>query len=231
MRTIVVLIALLTGQASAQEGNRFALHGFASVGSAATYRGVLRGEPGLHWQGGLEVLWRGRFFASLHTAEGEYTTFDGVRSRGHTVDYAAGWRGRAGEAIGLDLRLRHGTFPALAATLDYDFTELAATLSWRERWALLVAYYDDGPAFTGRGAAAEALWRVPWLGNELSAALGGGRYFYPVVQSYAYWDLGVSRGVGPLAFDLRYHYSPRKRLWVGRRPANGLWIVSVTAGF
>ena len=231
---VTALGLLFVGHASAQERSTHdsALHGFVSVGTADVFRGLQRHRDGLAVQAALRWAITDRVFVGAHVAPAEFIKPDGRVSDDVELDYYIGLWHELGDDAALQLRLTRYTYPGSDDVVEYDYDEFSLGVEIGARWLASLSVERYALPFADYAGAAEIQWRTA-LGRKLeaSAALGGARYFDSTAGGYGYWDVGISRPVGPVTADLRYHYSPRRDPWFGRKPAGGTWALSLTAGW
>jgi uncharacterized protein (TIGR02001 family) len=175
--------------------------GFLGVSSDNVYRGLTQsaGDPSIigdaHWRG--ESGWfAGAGLATVNLNPGP----------GAPVEIAA-YAGRA-TPLSRDLSGRftliHYEYPQERTSLAYGYEELLASLAWRDRAYLNLAYSPNTTRFTFQAIAvhrpawsAELVGRQP-LGNvwgaDWSAGLGLGQYQMaaPIDRSYAYWNASLT---------------------------------------
>lgn len=237
-RIAAVLACLAWGEfayAQHPDGTRWVdrTNGYLSVGTADIYRGLARHDRAIAFQGEIRYQVSDPFFVGVHLGQASYRAGQNGMSNDIEFDYYVGWTHQASEHAALQLRITRYTYPGSNDRfVEYDYNEVRFGLEWQDHWSLAMALSDTGLDFTGGDIYAQILWRtmVPF-GLEVSAALGGGRSLSEREERYAYWDVGVSRGIGPVMTDVRYHYSPQTSRFEGRKPANGVWAISLTMGW
>lgn len=169
------------------------------------------GDPAL--QGGLAYRWAngaqaGVWASSIDTPLGLGGGSGGSSDMGLELDYHLGF----GRALGADwagqLALTYYTYPDSELPVDYDYAEFGATLSWRGRLALALAWspevsgYDgyalrEAPATSGelslQWPLAAPLWAGAGIGYAERPELDGG---------YRYWSAGITVQLGRWTADL-----------------------------
>lgn len=117
-------------------------------------------------------------------------------------------------------------------TISYDYTQLAATLSFRDRYFLTAARSSDYLAIYDDSEYWSAGIAQPWI-RDLEFSVNAGRfrtdgYF---AASYSFWDIGLSRTAGRFALDLRFHDNTYDRWSLLGNGAGDLWVLSLTHVF
>lgn len=115
---------------------------------------------------------------------------------------------------------------------NYDYSELAVSASFRERYFVsaarlsdVLAVYDD--AYYYRAGVA-----VPWRWG-LAFEVNAGRFNADgnSMESYSDWDIGWSRPVGRFAIDLRFHDNSSGQSSLLGNADQDLWVASLTYVF
>lgn len=112
---------------------------------------------------------------------------------------------------------------------NYDYTQTAAGVSYKNRYFLSLARSTDYP-FAGqdtnqiRGGVA-----LPWIwGLEAGLNAGEQRSSGIFDTGYSFWDAGLSRVFGRFALDLRYHDDTYGRAGVAGESGDNRWVLSIT---
>lgn len=102
------------------------------------------------------------------------------------------------------------TFPGTRGNVDYDYVEYSLVANYDDRAWLEYSYSDD-LFHTGRhthNVEVYAEWPLP-----ANVMLGAGAGYYDTAAltgiGYGYWQVGLTRPVGPVSIDLRFHDSNR----------------------
>lgn len=102
------------------------------------------------------------------------------------------------------------TFPGTEGAIDYDSVEYSIVTNYDDRAWLEYSYSPD-LFHSGRhthNVDLYAEWPLP-----AKVMLGGGVGYYDVSDlsgsGYAHWQLGLTRSLGAIAIDLRYHDTNR----------------------
>jgi uncharacterized protein (TIGR02001 family) len=111
----------------------------------------------------------------------------------------------------------------------YDYTQLAATVSYRGRYHLT---YTESSDYYSIGQSAEQ-YRAgisrPWiLGLEASINAGRFRSDERFDIGYSFFDIGLSRILGRFALDLRYHDDTYERATAIGESGDDRWVFSIS---
>jgi uncharacterized protein (TIGR02001 family) len=168
------------------------------------------------------------FFAGGFIANVEYQIESAFsRPRDTQLNVYAGYerRGRNWTAAVMLSRYR---YPDLV--ISYDYTQIAATAGFRDRFFVGAAYADDWLGIGGSSYRYDVGATLPLERNfELGATLGRmhtGALF--LGGSFTYWDVGVSKVIDRFALDLRYHQATLDRPTLLGSPDGERWALSVT---
>lgn len=111
----------------------------------------------------------------------------------------------------------------------YDYTQMAATVSYRSRYHLTYSrsndYYSIGqPAEQYRAGISR-----PWI-RGLEASVNAGRFRSDELFdiSYSFFDIGLSRILGRFALDLRYHEDTYDRATAIGETGDDRWVFSIS---
>ncbi len=140
------------------------------------------------------------------------------------ADIYAGYHKRR-EQWSWNVGLGHYLYPGTAVNYDYD--ELSATFGFRDRLFYTAAYSD---AYYGRWASLnqEISFTYPLRGNvEIGAGLGNFKVKGGVLD-VTYWNVGVSKLVRRVAFDVRYYDSNNRWLSYWGDPNRNPFVLSVS---
>jgi len=134
------------------------------------------------------------------------------RQRDFEIIYYLGYRHDLSQAFSIGGNLLAYTYPGAQGDVDYDYQEVALFVNFLDRVWLEYSYSPDIYS-SGQSTNNFELFTEWPLSNEFS--LGAGLGYYDVSNlsgdSYYYWQLGVSRPIGRIELDLRYHDTSR---WV-----------------
>lgn len=115
---------------------------------------------------------------------------------------------------------------------SYDYTQAAASVSFRDRYFFAVSRSNDYLSIYDSVELYRAGIAMP-LPRNLEFGINAGRFradgFFGT--SYSFWDVGVSRPMGRFALDLRYHDNTYRRYSLFGNDASDLWVLSMTYVF
>jgi len=97
------------------------------------------------------------------------------------IDLVAGWSGALGDTLALDVNVTHYLYPS--TTVDLDWTEANATLTWRTHYWLQVAHSNDALASDAAGTYAQIGARLP-LDERFRFEAAAGRYWLDGASGY-----------------------------------------------
>lgn len=112
---------------------------------------------------------------------------------------------------------------------DYDYTQLAVTASFRERYFLTAARSNDYLAVYSASGYVRAGIALPWV-HGLAFEFNAGRFTTDsaYAESYDFWDVGLSRAVGRFALDLRFHDNSFGRASLLGNANQNMWVLSMS---
>lgn len=215
-------------------------HGSIGASTDYVWRGISRtlGDPAA--QAALNVSgssgWYAGGWASVADQEAEHR----YETSRYEVDLFAGYRREIADDWLLDVGVIRYSHPDDPRPLEYDYTELVATLSFAGRASLLVAVSPDTSLYTSRGLAVEETAGV----MEMSlvqpvfkrVSLTGGIGYYHLAElfstGYMYWNAGVALEVGRLAIDVTHiEVDERGRELFGDEAAGPRTVLSLIVAF
>ena len=194
-------------------------HGSAGASTDYVWRGVSQtlGDPA--FQAALTVSgsggWYAGAWASVAVDQESQHRYDVSR---YEIDLFAGYRKEISDDWLLDVGIIRYAHPDDPRPLEYDYTELVATLSFAGRANLLVAVSPDTSMYTSRGlavdetAAVMEMSLVQPLFKRLSLTGGIGYYHLDELFStgYTYWNAGVALELGRIAVDVTHIQTDRR---------------------
>jgi uncharacterized protein (TIGR02001 family) len=187
------------GNAQAQE-----LTTYAALTSDYVNRGVSNSDGHAAAQLGFDVSTEVGLFVGVWASTTDITT--GGRHRPREVNYYIGYSQHFDNDWSTSVSINRYAYPGATGDVDYDYTELATVISVNNRLWFEVNYTDS---FYGHGESAYNLevlasWPLP---ASLSLAAGIGYFDVSNLagSAYTYWQIGVSRPLGWVTADLRYH--------------------------
>jgi len=133
-----------------------------------------------------------------------------TRQRDNQVNYYLGYSFGLGKNWSLGTSLVAYTFPATTGEFDYDYEELTLSANYQDRLWLEYSWSPDLYA-SGRQTHNVELYTEWPLPNDFS--IGGGAGYYDVSafsgEGYGYWQFGLSKSLGPVDVDVRFHDTNR----------------------
>lgn len=206
--------------------------GYATLTSDYVFRGVSYSGENPSAQLGVDVGFENGFYLGAWAATIDINNGPG-RQRDLELDYYVGYSHNVSDKWALGGSVVAYTFPGTSGFIDYDYVEYMFNANFNDSVWLEVTYSPNlfssgrstrGAAITGARAVAAKL--------DVSGSIG----YYDVADltgnGYAYWELGITRTIGRVAVDLRYHDSSR---WVPiiSRPAiaDGRLVLSAKLQF
>ncbi len=186
------------------------INGLLGITNDYVFRGRSQtgGDPA--WQVGIGYEHSSGVFGGVWASRVDFTS---IWDHELEIDYVVGfghdlhrdWRG--------EIALRRYAYPQSPDPLDYDYTEIAGSMQFRDLITMSVAYSPGWSGYTSRGAvrshrllATEVGLQYP-VGHGFSATGGLGRLDIagPSGGSYLYWNAGVAHQYGRLTIDLNYY--------------------------
>lgn len=185
--SIATVVAFLAAGHPALAGNP---NGSATVTSDYVFRGISQsqGDPAL--QAGVRVDTTSGVYAAIWASTVRFASAPGASTE---VDGVLGWRGDLSEAWVGDINVTRFQYPATSTALSY--TELIATLTWRDRSWILLGYSPDVFASGEAGIYAQVGIKVS-LG-DVRIELAGGYYALDEVYGRGYAHAQVTAAWQP----------------------------------
>lgn len=186
------------------------LNGYATLSTAYWKRGFSQNNHASA-QLGIDFEHHTGFYVGAWAANVDFAQeYSQEKPRRTEADVYAGYSKRH-EQWSWNVGLGHYLYPGTA--VDYDYNEVNATFGFRDRLFYSVAYSDSYYGIWRSSLNQEVSFTYPLRGNlEIGAGLGKFRVSNRVLD-VTYWNVGVSKLVRRVAFDLRYYDSDRR--WVG----------------
>jgi uncharacterized protein (TIGR02001 family) len=205
-------------RASVALSSDYVLHGLAQT----------RDRPSLHVS--LDFEHEAGFFAGGSLANVDYEAEAGFSTpRDSLLTLYGGYVWRKGPWAS-NVALSRYVYPDIVR--DYDYTQIAVTASFRDRYFLTAARSSDYLAVYDTSRYVRAGVAVPWS-RGLEFGINAGRFTTGGAfgTSYDFWDAGVSRAAGRLALDLRFHDNGYGRASLLGNATGNLWVLSLTYVF
>ena len=187
------------------------LNGYLALTTDYVFRGVTYSDGDPAAQVGGDVSFESGFYAGAWASTIDISNGP-ARQRDVEVTYYAGYAAELDRDWSLGLNFVAYTYPGATGFVDYDYEEWSVAANYADRAWLEYSYSDDlyNAGSTTHNVDFYAEW--PLAGDFI---VGGGAGYYDVSNlagdGYAYWQLGLSKGLGRFALDLRYHDTSR---WV-----------------
>ena len=224
---VAALVAGLLGIGSAQ-AQQVQASGNMAVTSDYVWRGSSQtgGDPAV--QAGAKLALPSGLYASVWGSNVSFTPDIGARSE---FDLVAGWSGAVAQDWSLDANLTRYLYPGTGRALDW--TELGATLSWKQRAWLQLAHSSDALAGGHRGTYAQLGGRLP-LNERFRLEAAVGHYWLADAQGpdYLHGQLSAIATLAP-AWELRATVhdtdNAARRLFPGN--AGGRWELALQGSF
>jgi uncharacterized protein (TIGR02001 family) len=192
----LVLVALLCAQVSVP-ADAVTLGGNAAVTSDYVWRGTsqTQGDPAV--QAGFRLSTDGGWYAALWGSGVEFAPETHASSE---LDAVIGWSGQLAGDWALDLNLTHYRYPS--TTIDLNWAEANAMLTWRGNYWLQAAHSNDALASGGAGTYLQLGARWP-LDDALRIEAAVGSYDLAAYgDRYAHGSLSAIWTLRP-PFELR----------------------------
>ncbi len=166
-------------------------HAQASGYAALTSDYVWRGSSQTQEEPGLQASFRYGHDSGVYASAWAYNVrFSPDNGASSEFDLAVGWSGRIAPDWTLDLYFPRYEYPS--TTVDLDWNELNAALTWRDRYWLAVAYSGDAMASDETGTYILAGARYPLAGTwRLEATLARYLLASSFADDYTHGSLGV----------------------------------------
>lgn len=206
------------------------LSGAVTLTSEYIYRGLQMtdGNPAL--QLGVDYEHDSGLFAGAWTSTADSSSPLGRRDV--ELDYYAGFHFAPDAPVSAILTLLRYTYPGQTTLRSYDYSELLASLIWREQYSLEYGYAHDLYGFDANARHWElgAEWplRNAWV---IGAALGRNDMSDGGVSPYLHWNLGASARFARLTVDLRWYDNEAVNGFAARYAAGSQFVLSVSAAF
>lgn len=189
---------LVVGVIGVQGAAHAAVAGNLALASDYVWRGSSQtgGEPAV--QAGVRASAAGGGYASLWASNVAFEPDAGARSE---FDAVVGWSGTLRPSWDLDVSVTRYIYPSTGRVLDW--TEAAATVSWKQRAWLQLAHSADALGGGHDGTYLQLGARLPLTaGTRLEGAVGHYRLARAQGRDYTHLQLGVIHALVP-GWELR----------------------------
>jgi len=199
---VVGLVMILAGSGAASAAE---VSAYASLTSDYVWRGVSQSDGHAAAQLGLDVSFNRGFYAGAWASSVDIDQRPQNR-RNIEVAYYAGYSAELGERWSLGGRVVAFTYPGQEGAVDYDYQEYSLIANYND--ALWLEYaYSPGIYATDQESHNVEIYGELALPLDLVLGVGAGRYDAAAAfgDHYHHWQIGVTRGIGPIDADLRFH--------------------------
>ena len=197
-------ILLLSSNAAAVNFN-----GYATLTTDYVFRGVTYSDGNPAAQLGADVSFDNGLFVGTWVSTMNIESSSGFQ-RDFEINYYIGFGGQLSKTWSASVTAIAYTYPGGGAPIDYDYEEIALMLNYDDIVWLEYAYAPDlyGTDRDTQNVEVYAEWPLPWA---LTVGAGVGWYDLSEITNtdYSYWQAGISRHVGIVDFDLRFHDTSR----------------------
>jgi uncharacterized protein (TIGR02001 family) len=201
------------------------LNGYVTLASAYWKRGLAQND-GASARLGVDFEHHTGFYVGAWAENVDFAyEYSHEQPRDLEADIYAGYHRRQ-ERWSWNVGLGRYLYPGTA--IDYDYTEITGTVGFRDRVFYTASYSDGYYAGPHAGLDQQISVAYPLHGDfEVGAALGKFEIADGVLD-VTHWNVGVSKLVRRLAFDLRYYDSDYPSVsYFGDPGANHL-VLSIT---
>jgi uncharacterized protein (TIGR02001 family) len=195
----IALLGLITAAPVAQAGSWNASIGFVSD---YRFRGIsqTQGDPAL--QIGAQYAFDNGIYLGTWASNVDFVDGDGANTE---VDLFVGFGTNLTEDFAVDAQLLHYFYPSSSAGVDYEYTEVIASLSWKGLITGTIGYSNDVFA-SGQTGIYYQLGSSHTVFDDYTISGSIGYYDLDDVYGGGYTDysVGVSRAIGPLNVGLAW---------------------------
>ncbi len=151
---------------------------------------------------------------------------DGGTGRDRLANFYAGYQWRSNRWAGNVSASRY-IYPGYSPR--YDYSEIAASISYRRRYYLTYSRSDDYLSINQDAEVFRGGITLPWI-REIEASVNAGEFSTHGAfnRRYSFWDIGLSRGLGRFALDLRYHDDTYDRASILGESGDDRWVLSIS---
>lgn len=199
--------SLLSAPAFAEEESPWTVSGTVAVTSNYMFRGFTQSNTDPALQASVTVAHTSGFYAGFWGSTIDFNDggFNGNASE-FELDLYAGYGFSLGENTALDLNVTYYAYPGSPEALDYEFVELAATVTHDFGFAKVGVKGAWSPDFFG--FEEDAFWlngnvTIPFT-DWLSASGNIGQQWVEFGDDYLAYDIGLTATYEGVSFDARY---------------------------
>lgn len=181
------------------------LTGYLVLTSDYVYRGVTYSDGNIAGQIGGDLSFDSGFFVGAWASTIDISNGPS-RQRDTEIKYYLGYTHNIGRNWSFGANVVAFTFPGAEGNIDYDYEEFTVSANYRDSVWLEYSYSSD-IYNTGRSTQNIALLAEWPLVKQLRLSAGVGYYDVSELtgSEYTYWQAGISRRLGVIDVDLRYH--------------------------
>lgn len=206
--------------------------GYVTLTSDYRFRGLSQTDTDPALQVGIDFQHDSGIFAGLWGSNVDFPMdrFEEER-RDVELNYYLGYhRSIGGDWAGVISVVRYA-YPGVSE--NYDYTEISVGVDFIERLFATVAYTDDLYSHGGTAINYEIALQYPIIfGLELGATAGLYDISDLLDDSYKYWNIGLSKAVQRLSFDVRFHDTDSTAIRIfGDEIAGSTWTFSASWTF
>lgn len=170
-----------------------AWHGRLSTGNDFAFRGISQTREGPALSGLLQYEHADGFYAALWAGRVDYVIGP---ERDVELDAVLGYSFRARPSVTIDMAVTRYTYPGADTVRDYDWTEWYTSAHFGSRWIVGVGLGRNWLRTDDTTVAAELTHRYPLPARWLVDVTAGYQTLTDADESYAYYAIGLSRGLG-----------------------------------
>ena len=177
-----VLLVALSARAQAAD-----LSGSAALTTDYVWRGTTQSQGDPAVQAGLKIAGESGWYGAVWGSGVEFAPETRASSE---FDFVVGWSGDLSPDWALDVNVTHYRYPS--TTADLNWTELIATLTWKQNYWLQFGHSNDALATDETGTYALVGAKYPF-NERLRVEAAAGRYWLDDAygDSYAHAQLGA----------------------------------------
>lgn len=195
-----ITMLAVSGAASAAE-----VSAYVSLTSDYVWRGVSQSDGHAAAALGLDANFENGFYAGAWASSVDIDQRPQNR-RDTELAYYAGYSADVGERWSVGGRVVAFTYPGQEGALDYNYEEYSLIVNYND--ALWLEYaYSPGLYATDQEAYNVEVYGEFGLPLDLVLGIGAGRNDPDAAfgDHYHHWQIGVTRSIGPIDADLRFH--------------------------
>ncbi len=172
---IAMAFALLV---PAHEARAVTFSGNAALTTDYVWRGTSQSDGDPTVQAGVRISGDSGVYGQIW---GSGVDFAAANDADTELDLIVGWSGNLSETLAIDVNATHYRYPS--TTVDLDWTELNATLTWRDHYWVQVAHSNDALAGGEVGTYALVGARFP-LSDTFRFEVAAGHYWLDPASGY-----------------------------------------------